>query len=50
MTFGDLWVGISKKPKKNSCFWFRGGAFMGVWLSGENGQDAIFAQFALIYF
>ena len=34
MTFGDFWVGISKKPGIG-CFVQGQGAFMAVWLSGE---------------
>ena len=50
MTSGDFWVGISKKTRKIRHFLFGGGAFMGVWLSGENGQDTNLSNFALMYF
>ena len=45
MTFGDFWVCIAKKNEE-LVFWFRmGGAFMGVWLSGETGARHKFGQF-----
>ena len=46
MTFRDLgWA--SQKTRKTI---FRGGAFMGAWLSGQNGQDTSLRNFALICF
>ena len=50
MTFGNFWVGISKQIEENSLLLCRGGAFMGVWLSGQNGQDTNLGNFALVYF
>ena len=42
-------VGHVNKSRGN-IFWGSGGACMGVWLSGENGQDTNSSNFALMYF
>ena len=50
MTFGDFWMGISRKTEKNRFFFVQGGAFMGACLSGENGQKVNFRKVVLAVF
>ena len=49
--FDDIWRfwgGHIKKYRENRFFFVQGGALMGVWLSGENGQDINLHKFALM--
>ena len=50
MTFGDFWMGISKKPR-NVVFLVQGGgvAFMGAWLSDENGQAVNVRKLVMLF-
>ena len=41
--------GHLKKKEKNWVFFVQGGAFMGAWLSGENGQAANVRKLVLLF-
>ena len=49
MTSGEFWADISKN-RENRVFWFMGGAFMGAWLSGLNGQTGNSRKLLLPFF